>query len=328
MELSESFRYKVYGLTLQANQPLTGLIPANSDAPVDVWVDLHGESQAYSRRLELSSGINVLSQADGADYHVWFYGDGQLDFYIDAEGSHISASWTLGFLEDVAALLLGQVLACTLRLRGMLCFHACVVQIGQHAIAIVGESGAGKSTTAAALAKEGYSILSDDIAVLNDVDQDWLVQPGYPRLRLWPQTIHALYGLEDGLDRIFSFSEKRFVELVADSSETVWKFQSDPLPLAAIYVLGKRQPELAAPMIETISPATAVMTLMAHRSVSHLKLGMDKQAQEFAGLSRVAMTVPIRKVSRSDSLTTLPQLCAAIVDDVGNITSLEQCTQL
>ncbi|HYW22398.1 MAG TPA: serine/threonine protein kinase [Nodularia sp. (in: cyanobacteria)] len=334
MKLSESFRYKVYGLTLQANQPLPGLIAANSDVPVDVWVDLNGDSQPSSAEIEtISSGLNVLSKADGNYLHLWFRGDGQLDFEqldfeIDAKGSHISATWTRSVLEEVTALLLGQVLGCVLRLRGTLCLHACVVKIGQHAVAIVGETGAGKSTTAAALAKEGYSILSDDIAVFKDDEQHWFVQPGYPRIRLWPQTINALYGSESDFTKIFSSCEKRFVELVGNSSETVWKFYSDPLPLAAIYVLGKRQPELVAPMIETISPATAVMTLMTHRSVSHLKLGMDKQAQEFAGLSRLAMTVPIRRVSRNDSLTALPQLCAAIVNDVANITSLEQCTQL
>ncbi|MDB9371948.1 serine/threonine protein kinase [Nodularia sphaerocarpa] len=324
MQLSKSFRYKVYGLTLQTNQPLPGLIPAETDAPVDVWVDLNGESQPSSAEIEtISSGLNVVSQADGTYFHLWFRGEGQLNFYLDAGGSHISANWTCALLEEVSALLLGQVLGCVLRLRGTLCLHACVVKIGQHAVAIVGESGAGKSTTAAALAKEGYSILSDDIAVLKDDEQNWFVQPGYPRIRLWPQTINALYGSESDFTKIFISSEKRFVELVGDSSDTVCKFYSDPLPLAAIYVLGKRQPELVAPMIETISPATAVMTLMTHRSVSHLKLGMDEQAGEFAGLSRLAMSVPIRKVSRSDSLTALPQLCDAIVNDVGNITLLE-----
>ena len=332
MKFGEFFRYRVYGLTLQVNQPLPGLIPAHNDTPVDVWIDLmkDGESQLPSAEVEtISSGLNVLCKEYGTYFHLWFRGDGQLDFQIDSQGRHIWASWTRSVLEEVTGLLLGQVLGCALRLQRTLCLHACVVKIGQHAIAIVGESGAGKSTTAAVLARRGHAILSDDIAVLNDDKQHWLVQPGYPRLRLWPETIHALYGSELDLKKIFSFCEKRFVDLIGNSSETVSKFYSDSLPLAAIYVLGKRQPELAAPKIETISPATAVMTLMAHRSVSHLKLDLDKQAHEFAGLSRLAMTVPIRKINRSNSLQVLPQLCDVIVNDVANITSLaKKCTQL
>lgn len=71
----------------------------------------------------------------------------------------------------------------------------------------------------------------------------------------------------------------------------------------------------------------AVMNLMTHRSVRHLKLDSDKQAIEFAELSRLVMKVPVRKVIRSDSLEALPQLCDAIVEDASNIITLEKCTQ-
>jgi hypothetical protein len=309
------FAYKVYGLTLAASRPLPGLLAASSNAPVDVWVYFNGESQPPSAEVEqISSGVKALSKADGTYFHIWFRGDGQLDFEIDSEGRHISATWRLSVIEEVTALLLGQVLGCALRLRGTLCLHACVMKMDQHAIAIVGESGAGKSTTAAALAKRGHAIVSDDIAVLNDCDQHWLVQPGYPRLRLWPESIKALYGSEYGLARVFSFSEKRFMDL--SDSETAWQFHNEPLPLAAIYVLGERQTGLAAPAIEPIPPATAVMALMAHRAADRLPLDKDKQAREFAGLSRVATKIPVRKVIRSDSLEALPQLCDAILEDV------------
>ena len=217
----------------------------------------------------------------------------------------------------MTVLLLGQVLGCALRLRGTLCLHGCVMKMGEHAIAIVGESGAGKSTTAAALAKLGHAILSDDIAVLNECEQYWLVQPGYPRLRLWPDSINTLHGSEVGLTRIFSFSEKRFINLNDNNSETTaWQFHNEPLPLAAIYILGERQPDLAIPNIEAIPSTNAVMTLMAHRAAKHLPLDKEKQAQEFAGLSRVVMSVPVRKVIRSDSLEALPQVCDAILEDL------------
>ena len=322
---SDLFIYRAYGLTLEANRSLLGLMPESANAPVDIWVDLNGESQAPSADVEnLSSGITPVEKAENRTYfHVWFRGDGQIDFEIDSEGSRIWATWTRSPLEDVTTLLLGQVLGCALRLRGVLCLHACVVAIGRQAIAIVGETGAGKSTTAAALADRGCAILSDDIAVLKDCAGCFLVQPGYPRLRLWPESINALYGSEVDLARIFSFSEKRFLDLSAKSSETkpktAWRFQSEPLPLAAIYILGERQPGLAAPKIEPIPPAMAVMNLMAQRSASHLKLDADKQGREFAGFSRVANIVPVRKVTRRDSLEALPQLCDAILANLAGI---------
>ncbi|MGD1912324.1 MAG: serine/threonine protein kinase [Rivularia sp. (in: cyanobacteria)] len=319
------FRYRIYGLTIQTNQALPGLIPASSDGTVDVWVDLMGESQPPSAEVEaVSSGLNLLSKENGNYFHLWFRGDGQLDFEINSQGDRIWASWTRSVLEEVSGLLLGQVLGCTLRLRGTLCLHACVVKIAQHAIAIVGETGAGKSTTAAALAKRGHSILSDDIAVLNYSARDWLVEPGYPRLRLWPKSINALYGSEIGLERIFSFSEKRFVDLTHNSSKR--QFHREPLPLAAIYILGERQ-EVVIPAIEPISPMEAVMMLMRHRSINHLKLDSDKQAREFAGFSRMAVKVPVRKVTPRNNLEALPQLCDLLEEDLNNIILPAKCTQ-
>lgn len=339
MKLGEFFRYRAYGLTLQANRPLPGLFAASANAPVDVWVDLMGERESQTpsaaetisslspnrdRPVEYRSGLNALSKTNVSYFHLWFRGFGQIDFEIDSQGSHISATWTYSLLEEVAGLLLGPALGCTLRLRGTVCLHACVVGIGQRAIAIVGEKGAGKSTTAAALATRKHSILSDDIAVLNSDGQHFLVQPGYPRLRLWPEAINTLYGSEVPLMRVLSSSEKRYLNLT-DNSETAWRFQSDTLPLAAIYVLGERVPSLAAPAIEPIPPAIGVMALMAHRSASFLTLEREKQAREFAVLSRVAATVPVRKVSRPDSLDALPQLCDAILEDLAGIATPEKC---
>lgn len=345
MKSSESFRYAIYGLTLVSNQPLPGLLPTDRHAPVDVRVDLieDRESDPLSGDSSIPRAIfrprgsanfqfriekRVL--ADGSYFNLWFRGNEQMepvDFLLDSKGSHISSTnWTNSVIEEVTVLLSGTVLSCALRLRGQICLHACVLGIGQQAIAILGSSGAGKSTTAAALADRGHAIVSDDIAVLSDRASHFLVQPGYPRLRLWPESINALYGSEVGLARVICLSEKRFIDLSYSGGEnasnrSAWRFHKEPLPLAAIYVLGERQPELAAPAIEPIPPAMAVMELMAQRSANHLKLDMDKQAREFAGFSRVATTVPVRKITRSDSLEALPQLCDAIVKDVAGIVS-------
>ena len=339
-----AFTYEVYGLTLASNQLLPGLLTTDRHKQVDIWVDLiedpesdHPSTDSAIGRVPFSPKgpatcqfrIEKLALADGSSYfNLWFRGNEQMepvDFQIDSEGSHISsANWTNSVIEEVTVLLLGPVLKCAIRLQGKICLHGGVLGIGRHAIAILGSSGAGKSTTAAALAGRGHAILSDDIAVLKECSEYFLVQPGYPRLRLWPESVNALYGSEVGLARVICLSEKRFVDLTDNSGESEthrspWRFHKEPLPLAAIYVLGERQPELANPAIEPISPAMATMTLMAQRSASFLKLDMDKQAREFAGISRVAMTVPVRKVTRRDSLDALPQLCDAILEDLAGI---------
>jgi serine kinase of HPr protein (carbohydrate metabolism regulator) len=58
-----------------------------------------------------------------------------------------------------------------LLLRGCISLHACAVAIDDRAVAIVGPAGAGKSTTAAALADQGYSILAEDVVTLQDLER-------------------------------------------------------------------------------------------------------------------------------------------------------------
>ncbi|NJM23487.1 MAG: hypothetical protein HC907_35075 [Richelia sp. SM1_7_0] len=178
--------------------------------------------------------------------------------------------------------------------------------------------GAGKSTTAAALAKRGYPILADDIAVLADCGDTFFVQPGYPRLRLWKSAVNAVYGSEEGLTRVFSQTDKHFVELNQNNT-SAWSFHNQPLPLTAIYVLGERQQSLVASSIETIIPQLGLMQLITHRYPQSLKLQQDMQRREFVELGRLAEIVPMRHLHREDNLAGLGVVCDRILEDVAGM---------
>src|SRR5690348_16585408 len=98
-----------------------------------------------------------------------------------------------------------------LRLRGALCLHASSVAVGDSAVALVGLPGAGKSTTAAAFACAGFSVLSDDVVALADEGPQFYVHPGYPRVNLWPDSVQELFGSEDALPRITPTWDKRYL---------------------------------------------------------------------------------------------------------------------
>jgi len=87
--------------------------------------------------------------------------------------------------EDAATYLLGPVLGLLLRLRGVTCLHASAVALADRAIAFVGSEGAGKSTTAALLARKGLAIISDDVVALVERDALFTFIPAYPYLSLW-----------------------------------------------------------------------------------------------------------------------------------------------
>jgi len=112
------------------------------------------------------------------------------------------------------------------------------------------------------------------------------------------------------------------VELTTERNASAWRFQPEPLSLAAIYILEPRQEELTNPTIEPVSAVTALMNLMMHRSANFLKLERKKQAREWEAFSQIASNVPIRRVKRPDDLSKLPELCDAIINDAESILAI------
>jgi len=203
-----------------------------------------------------------------------------------------------------------------LRLRNVVCLHASAVAVGDAAIAIVGSPGAGKSTTAAAFVKLGYQVLADDVLALQEHGDRLRALPGYPRVNLWPDAAEALYRDGGLLPRVTpggginDWWDKRYVDL-----DTTRQFQSEPLPLAAIYVLSGRGAEGEAPGIEPLSPLHAFMTLVED-TYGNYALDERMRAVEFEVLGLLVRTLPVRRVVAPLGAERLGDLCQAILRDM------------
>lgn len=248
------------------------------------------------------------------DCIAFFYSDGTR-FAITPEGSEASADWPDCYtLEDACTYLLGPVIAYALRLRGVTCLHASAVALDGRAVALFGLAGSGKSTAAAAFALQGFSVLSDDVAVLTEKGRCFEVQPGYPRVNLWPDSVRTLLGSEDALPRITSTWDKRYLALDGNGRH----FQASPLPVGAIYLLGDREDGLSAPEIEDVAGGEALMTLVANTYVNYL-LDSEMRAHEFGVLSRVLAQVPVRRVRIPADPSKVFAFCGAIAADAKQV---------
>jgi hypothetical protein len=233
------------------------------------------------------------------------------EFVVDAHGDNIWATWPPSMtLEDAATYLLGPVLGFVLRLRGITCLHASAVVGSGKAIAMVGSPSAGKSTTAAALARRGLAVLSDDIVALEEVGHEFRVQPGYPRLNLWPDSVQALYGSPDGLPLITPGWEKRFLDL----TQPPYTFCQDPSPLAAVYLLQDEDSPGVVLRIAAAPARAALMSLVANTYANYL-LDAPMRASEFEVLGRLIARVPVRSVFFSRHPESFAQLPDAIRSD-------------
>jgi hypothetical protein len=195
-----------------------------------------------------------------------------------------------------------------LSLRGTTSLHAGVVALAGRAVAFAGAEGAGKSTLAAAFAQRGERVLGDDIAPLVDCGAHFEVQPSYPRIRLWPESVKFLFGSADALPRISSSWDKRFLQLDCDG------FSNQPLPLAAIYLIGNRE-EAAAPRIEPIERRDALLALVRNSYAGRL-LDRAQRGREFELLARLVETVQVRRLIPSRDPTRIEALCELITADI------------
>ncbi|WP_257236863.1 hypothetical protein [Nostoc sp. 'Peltigera malacea cyanobiont' DB3992] len=86
------YYYQIYGLTLRTNQPLASLVPTSENAPVDVEVEITGETQLELLPLALTADYfydwQIETKTDGAYIHLWYHSNyGTLDFEINPSGN-------------------------------------------------------------------------------------------------------------------------------------------------------------------------------------------------------------------------------------------------
>ena len=93
-------------------------------------------------------------------------------------------------IESIRHVLLDQVLPRLLAQRGHLVLHGSAVRTpNNQVLVILGDSGMGKSTLASAFACSGADVLSDDGVLLDFTPPRIRAVPGYPGLRLWPDSL-------------------------------------------------------------------------------------------------------------------------------------------
>lgn len=323
------FYYKVFELLFRSNLPIPGFAEADPSGKLeDVTINLGYLPAAPNSDAEdiLRYHSSYLSDTGEPALRIWEVSDGTFlrisyfdgtEFWLDRDLATLWAHWPASStLEDTLSYLVGPVLGLLLRLRGVVCLHASAVSINDRSVIFVGSEGAGKSTTAAAFARQGFAVLSDDIVALAERESEFQVLPAYPRINLWPESVKLLYGSPEALPRLTADWDKRCLNLGETGPA---RFEDRPLRIGAIYVFGNvtAVPEAC---VETISQKTALMMLVGNTYATNF-LDVQQRADEFMVLSRLVGTVPIRKINPRRDTVGLDELCEAIRQDFAGIDS-------
>jgi hypothetical protein len=317
-----NFTYSVFGLLLSSNLPIPELIAEKTSAS-NPAVIIHMDASPYtggeirSEQETLTYTSAYTDEAGQPALRIWKIADGDLlrlayfdgtQFWMNRKGTELWAQWPNNLtIEDAATYLLGPVLGLLLRLRGVTCLHASAVTFADHAIAFVGSEGAGKSTTAALMARKGCAVISDDVVALVEREGSFYVYPAYPYLCLWPDSVTMVYGPDKKLPSFSPSWNKRLLSLAGNNLP----FEAKALPVGAIFVLGERSSAPDAPFLEQLTPREGLLALVANSYATNL-LDKEMRAREFEFLGRMLGRVAIRRLVPREDPARSDELCDAI----------------
>lgn len=231
IETEKKVVYKAFGFSVISEIPLPELPHVeNIVDSIDIEVKIEDLTKKW---LELSDEQNAFVIKENL---VMFQVPNIATFSIK-EGKKISVSLLRENDEDVIRLyILGTCMGAILMQRKIFPLHGSAVAINGKAYAFVGNSGAGKSTTASALLNHGYQLLSDDVIAIS-LSQDEsipFVTPSYPQQKLWQDSLTIL-GMESNDYRPIYGREDKYCIPVSS------KFLSEQIPLAGVFELKKTE---------------------------------------------------------------------------------------
>lgn len=181
----------------------------------------------------------------------------------------------------------GTLYAAVAALNGLFPLHASAIAHEGRVFAFTGPAGAGKSTLVAALGQAGFAHFCDDTLILETVGAGPpIALPGHKRPKLWPEGAE-LAGVRAG-ERVASDYAKHFV----DPAVTV----ADPLPLAALFVLG----ESSEAGFGDLGLAERIGVLEDDHYTAELwrQAGRKPREQRFAELASLARRIPMQRFER------------------------------
>lgn len=195
----------IYGLRVASDLPLPELGPAREGGKDDAADIVIREGEVAPHGTYDPSDLRHY--IDGHPDFLWLNIPNILRMEIRGGNSIIYHRHPDIEDDEVRLFLLGSGLGAILMQRGFAVIHGnAVVPQGQTgAIICIGDSGAGKSTTAVAMMQRGLNILADDVCPLGE---DGLVLSGMARAKLWEATAHQLGIDTSKLSRIRSVDAK------------------------------------------------------------------------------------------------------------------------
>lgn len=290
----------LYGLTVDSDLDLPGFAAAEGEPEVVV------RCGTVPTQLEDPTVRGVCFQASPGQFLLQLEGVAR---YSVVGGRTITIERAAGTDdEDVRTFLLGTVLSAVLYQRGLVPFHASAVLTPGGAALFGGRSGVGKSTLAAAMARRGYPVITDDVAAVTlNPHGAPVVFAGSQALWLWGDALTRLGIPAEALGRVRRNVDKH-----------VWPANTGPtpgpIPVVAYYHLDwHNQPTVVLTRLHGMERARILSNEIYRATVGKV---LAQPITLFRTTMALAQHARVTRVQRPNSPNLLEQLVDSVVADL------------
>lgn len=306
--------YRAYGFLIQSSWPLPLVVECGDFSPRIQLLEVgpsffESVTCDLAPQLDASQWFQCFQLSNGDHYLRWA---GLFEFLVSADGHRIwGHSLPAGSLERMQTYLMGQVIAMGLVKQGVEPLHATVVVVENEAIGFLGGSGFGKSTLGAAFVAAGFTILTDDMLVIEKKGLEYFAQPGPARVKLFPEPAEVfLPGQSVGVT--MNQATPKLV-LPLDRTQS-W---SMPVPINTLFVLNSPDTQVPADdvVISHLSRRQACLKL-AENTFNTVILGAVRQAQLFSMITELAAGLQVKSLTYSRDLSKISRVVDAVLADV------------
>jgi hypothetical protein len=298
--------HKAFGYSITSEIPLQELprLANEKDSTIDIEIQMEELSHKWLSITRNNNGFLIKE-------NMVMYKFEDVAIFLIQEGRKISVSPLKEYDEDVARLIiLGTCMGIILMQRKVLPLHGSSIIVNEKAYAIIGDSGVGKSTLAAAFLKEGFKLLTDDVIAVSVTNENIpIITPSYPHQKLWEDSLHN-FGLDKNKYNSIYGRETKFSVPVAA------QYSPRKIPLGGIFELVKTDNRDIK--LDKINGVNGLHTLYSntYRNFIIPKLGL--MDWHFNQSAIILNEVNMYRLSRPTSKFNAPQLVSKILKTIGD----------
>lgn len=242
----------------------------------------------------------------------WFAID-NVAIYRICNGDTIYIEDTGGVASEIKTFLLGSAFGALLIQRNIVAIHGGTILLGDSAITITGDTGAGKSTLTSAFSISGCKFFADDVSALDITkDEEVYIRPAYPQQKLCRDAVIKLGLSFDDLKWIDEDRDK----FAVPSHKT---FIKEPKKLKYIIEIcvdkdNKLNTDIDIEEVKGIQKLQSMMKNVYRVEVIDIT-GIDKEY--FKKVSKIAGKVKYYRITRKKDIFTIDKEMDLIKSQIG-----------